>query len=197
MTTAHWAICAVLLFVVGFYVELLVLRLLQALRISQAPKLVDFEGGSEVTGARPGNAVAPQISAPRLQARKRSDRPTSSLLKRPIDLAIAVPAAILLLPLVGLMVLAIKLLDPGPAFYVQMRVGRDGRRLGILKIRSMYVDAERRLEQHLCANPAAQAEWARYFKLRDDPRILGYVGRCFARSSWMNCPDSGMSSAVT
>ncbi len=54
LTTAHWAICAVLLFVVGFYVELLVLRLLQALRIWQAPKLVDFEGGDRSYGGSAG-----------------------------------------------------------------------------------------------------------------------------------------------
>ncbi len=111
------------------------------------------------------------------------------LLKRAIDLAVAVPAALLLLPLVGLMVLAIKVIDPGPAFYVQRRVGRDGSHLRIFKIRSMYVDADQRLQEHLRTNAAAQAEWLRYFKLRDDPRILSHIGHFLRRSSLDELPQ--------
>ena len=189
LAPAQWAICAALLFFIGFYVEHLVLGLLQVSRIWQAPKLIDYEGEANAAGALPGRETGVQTAAPLSQARTQSNPRGSDVLKRAIDLAVTVPAAILLLPLVGLMVLAIKVLDPGRAFYVQPRVGRDGRRLRIFKIRSMYVDADRRLEEHLRTNPAARAEWARYFKLRDDPRIIRYVGHFLRRSSLDELPQ--------
>ena len=59
------------------------------------------------------------------------------------------------------------------------RVGRHGRPFKCFKIRSMVVDAERRLHEHLSANPEAAAEWASDFKLANDPRVtrFGYFIR--------------------
>jgi Undecaprenyl-phosphate galactose phosphotransferase WbaP len=110
-------------------------------------------------------------------------------LKRALDLAIAIPTAILLLPLIGVLVIAVKCVDPGPAFYVQKRIGRDGRIVTVVKIRSMYVDAEQRLEHHLRDNPAARVEWERRFKLCDDPRILTIIGTFIRRSSLDELPQ--------
>ena len=48
-------------------------------------------------------------------------------LKRAIDLALALPLAALAGPIVALLALTVRILDPGPAFYGQRRVGRDGK----------------------------------------------------------------------
>jgi Undecaprenyl-phosphate galactose phosphotransferase WbaP len=109
--------------------------------------------------------------------------------KRALDLAIVAPAAIILLPVVGVVAAIIKIIDPGPAFYAQDRIGRNGRIVRIFKLRSMYVDAEQRLGEHLHASPAARAEWERYFKLRDDPRILSGIGNFIRRSSLDELPQ--------
>lgn len=69
-------------------------------------------------------------------------RPTSPLWKRLSDLAIALPAAIVALPLVGLAAFAIRLTDSGPVFYRQRRVGERGREFHVLKLRTMVPDAE-------------------------------------------------------
>ena len=101
----------------------------------------------------------------------------SRVLKRAFDLAVAVPAALLVAPIVGVAALAIQCVDPGPPFYRQERIGRNGALFRMLKLRSMYRDAEQRLAQHLCADPRAREEWRQYFKLRRDPRVLPLIGR--------------------
>lgn len=56
--------------------------------------------------------------------------------KRVLDLAIAVPAAAVLSPLLGALAAAVKLESPGPVFFRQERVGRHGRPFQILKLRT-------------------------------------------------------------
>ena len=101
-------------------------------------------------------------------------------LNRIVDLAVAVPAAILLSPAILAAAAAIYATDPGPVIYRQTREGLGGRRFEVLKLRTMYLDADLRLEAMLRDDPAAQAEWSRHFKLRRDPRILPLIGRTSA-----------------
>ena len=62
--------------------------------------------------------------------------------RRALDLAIAVPTAILTAPVVAALALAIKLDSRGPVLYRQVRVGLDGRHFQICKLRTMIVGAE-------------------------------------------------------
>jgi lipopolysaccharide/colanic/teichoic acid biosynthesis glycosyltransferase len=95
----------------------------------------------------------------------------------------------LALPIIAAMTIAIKVIDPGPAFYTQRRIGQNGRQIPVFKIRSMYVDAEQRLEEYLSANPAARDEWQRFFKLKDDPRVLPGIGKFIRRNSLDELPQ--------
>jgi Undecaprenyl-phosphate galactose phosphotransferase WbaP len=113
----------------------------------------------------------------------------NQILKRAIDLALAIPAALLACPLIAVLALAIKLVDSGPVFYVQKRVGRDSTVLGVLKLRTMYADAEKRLEEHLKCDAQARDEWQRFFKLRRDPRILPIIGNFMRRNSLDELPQ--------
>jgi exopolysaccharide biosynthesis polyprenyl glycosylphosphotransferase len=60
--------------------------------------------------------------------------------KRLLDLAIAVPLVIALLPILGIVALAVKLDSPGPVLFKQDRVGRANRMFKVLKFRSMRVE---------------------------------------------------------
>jgi lipopolysaccharide/colanic/teichoic acid biosynthesis glycosyltransferase len=89
---------------------------------------------------------------------------------------VAIPALVLTAPLLAVMIVWIKLVNRGPAFYGQDREGQHGKHIRIWKLRTMYVDAEARLQKLLQEDPEARAEWQRYFKLKNDPRILPGVG---------------------
>lgn len=110
-------------------------------------------------------------------------------LKRAVDLVVALPLALLTAPIVGLLALAIRIVDPGPAFYGQQRVGRHGKPIQVLKLRTMYRDAEQRLEHVLATDVAMREQWQRYFKLPRDPRILPRIGNFLRRTSLDELPQ--------
>jgi lipopolysaccharide/colanic/teichoic acid biosynthesis glycosyltransferase len=111
------------------------------------------------------------------------------LLQRTRDIVLAVPLALLALPVVALAAILIKLIDPGPAFFAQGRVGYRGKLVKMHKLRTMYADSSRLLEEHLNCNPHARAEWQQFFKLRNDPRILPIIGNFLRRSSIDELPQ--------
>jgi lipopolysaccharide/colanic/teichoic acid biosynthesis glycosyltransferase len=109
--------------------------------------------------------------------------------KRSVDYLVVAFAAVFVVPVILLSVLAIKIADPGKAFYWQDRIGRDGNVTRILKLRTMYSDAEARLDQYLKSNSEAMVEWRTFFKLRNDPRILPGIGHFLRRSSLDELPQ--------
>ncbi|WP_353225855.1 sugar transferase [Salinisphaera hydrothermalis] len=73
-------------------------------------------------------------------------------------------------------------------FFAHERIGRAGRRFRCLKFRSMYPDAEARLQRLLAHDPCARAEWAENFKLKNDPRVTRF-GAVLRRSSLDELPQ--------
>lgn len=107
---------------------------------------------------------------------------TLSLAKRLIDIFGAILGllitAILFLPIA----IAIKLDDPGPIFYSQIRCGHRGQTFRMWKFRSMITDADKL--QHLVYNQAKGS----IFKNRHDPRVTR-VGRFLRRTSLDELPQ--------
>ncbi|HEX2280657.1 MAG TPA: undecaprenyl-phosphate glucose phosphotransferase [Thermomicrobiales bacterium] len=101
-------------------------------------------------------------------------RPVERVMKRIMDVIISVTMLVLFSPLMFLIALLVKLSSPGPVFYTQERVGRDGRSFLVLKFRSMPVDAEQR------TGPV--------FTSADDPRP-GRLGRFLRRYSLDELPQ--------
>jgi lipopolysaccharide/colanic/teichoic acid biosynthesis glycosyltransferase len=105
-------------------------------------------------------------------------------MKRLLDLSLASVALVVFAPLMLLTALAIKLESPGPVLFRQTRVGKWGQTFICYKFRSMFVDAEQRLEQLRALNEADGP----VFKLRYDPRVTR-VGRIIRKTSIDELPQ--------
>lgn len=109
--------------------------------------------------------------------------------KRAMDVVVGGLALVVAAPVILVAATLVKLFDSGPAFFTQDRTGLDGRRIAVPKIRTMRRDAEKRLEEHLAANPALREEWQASYKLKRDPRLIPIVGRFFRRFSLDELPQ--------
>ncbi len=109
--------------------------------------------------------------------------------KRASDLALGLATLLVALPILLAAALAIRLASPGSVLYRQRREGRNGRLFDLLKLRTMYADADERLARHLAASPEARAEWDRRVKLANDPRVVPLVGRWLRRFSLDELPQ--------
>jgi exopolysaccharide production protein ExoY len=106
----------------------------------------------------------------------RSAYRTDDALIRVFDILVSVTALLILLPVALMLFIFVKVSSPGPAIFVQYRIGRDGQPFPCLKFRTMVVDAAERLQQLLADSEVARAEWAADQKLRADPRITAIGG---------------------
>lgn len=84
--------------------------------------------------------------------------------KRVTDLVLASLGLALTWPLWGLVALAVKLDSPGPVFFRQERLGKDGKPFRILKFRTMFNDAEKYGPQFACHNDARITRAGRFLR---------------------------------
>jgi lipopolysaccharide/colanic/teichoic acid biosynthesis glycosyltransferase len=111
----------------------------------------------------------------------------SSGLKRAFDLIFSSVGLLVSAPMIVSLAALMKVFDPGPAFFSQERLGKDGRKIRIYKFRSMRVDAETVLK----ANPTLYRKYTENdYKLpeHEDPRI-SRLGRFLRRSSLDELPQ--------
>lgn len=106
------------------------------------------------------------------------------LVKRVMDVTIALLMFLLGLPLILIIAVAIKLDSRGPILFRQDRVGKNGRPFRIYKFRSMRVGAEEEQDDLFAMNEADGP----LFKIRNDPRLTR-VGRFLRRTSLDELPQ--------
>jgi exopolysaccharide biosynthesis polyprenyl glycosylphosphotransferase len=104
--------------------------------------------------------------------------------KRTFDLTVSCAGLVLFAPVMVAIAVAIKLDSRGPAFFMQQRVGREGKPFRMVKFRTMAADAERRLEELRLDNEADGP----LFKIKDDPRVTR-VGRVLRSLSLDELPQ--------
>lgn len=118
-------------------------------------------------------------------ARLRNGRLGYRFVKRLFDIMFSMLVLALFSWLYVVVAIAIKADDPeGPVFFVQERVGRDGKPFQMFKFRSMFADAEERLAELKDQNEKDGP----VFKMRNDPRITR-VGRFIRKTSIDELPQ--------
>lgn len=104
--------------------------------------------------------------------------------KRLFDVTLVVLALPVLLPVFLILAVLVRLTSRGPAFFVQSRIGQNGVPFGMIKFRSMYLDAEARRGQVLAQSDREGI----CFKAKHDPRITRF-GRVLRRTSLDELPQ--------
>jgi Undecaprenyl-phosphate galactose phosphotransferase WbaP len=130
----------------------------------------------------------PSVDAGRPAMSPDQDLSGENVLRRILDVSVAVAGLIFLMPLLIVVAILVKLQDGGPIFFAQPRLGRAGKVFQCWKFRTMVVDAQARLDELLAHNPAARREWQRDHKLKADPRITA-LGAFLRKSSIDEIPQ--------
>lgn len=100
------------------------------------------------------------------------------LIKRVMDILLSAAALVVLSPVFLITAVAIKCEDNGPVFFAQQRAGKDMQPFYMYKFRSMYVNADEKLNEMMKDNE----QTGHAFKIKNDPRITktGKVIRRFS-----------------
>jgi len=108
--------------------------------------------------------------------------------KRVADVMSTVVGGALMLPLILVLALLVYLESGAPIFYTDRRMGQGGELFSCVKFRTMVPDAEAELQQILEQDAELREEYAKYHKLRNDPRI-SRVGRFLRKTSLDELPQ--------
>ena len=92
-------------------------------------------------------------------------------LKRIVDIGLVIIASPILIPFLLVITLLIRLDSKGGIFYQQTRIGYGGKPLKMWKFRTMYQNADKKLQSFLERYPELQEEWEANYKLKKDPRV--------------------------
>jgi exopolysaccharide biosynthesis polyprenyl glycosylphosphotransferase len=106
------------------------------------------------------------------------------MIKRFLDLALALVALLLTAPLFALIAILIKCDSTGPVFYASKRVGLKGRRFKCYKFRTMVEDADLQKQKLRDSNERNGP----FFKLANDPRVTR-IGRWLRKTSLDELPQ--------
>lgn len=114
--------------------------------------------------------------------------PFSRVLKMVLELFFSISVMLCLFPLFLVLIPIIKFTSPGPVFYRSIRLGQNDKEIVVWKFRTMYADADLRLQELFEQQPELQEEWKNDFKLQNDPRITP-VGKFLRKTSLDELPQ--------
>lgn len=113
----------------------------------------------------------------------------SKFLKRSIDICAGVVGCIILVPLTIIVFILNRINgEDGPVFYIQDRIGKDGRMFKMFKFRTMSIDADEKLERFLEENEDIRKEFYIYRKIKNDPRVTK-LGKILRKTSLDEFPQ--------
>ncbi|GAA2634373.1 sugar transferase [Dactylosporangium fulvum] len=144
--------------------------------LAVAPQLTDIAG--------PRVHIRPIEGIPLLYVEEPKLSGIGWLFKTVMDRVLALIVLLLVLPFFPIIALAIKISDPGPIFFRQPRVGREGKTFKVWKLRTMYVDAE---ERQAMLDDQNESDGL-LFKMKNDPRVFK-VGKWLRATSIDELPQ--------
>jgi exopolysaccharide biosynthesis polyprenyl glycosylphosphotransferase len=140
---------------------------------------------SSIFENRPGRAHVDQLDDLPVVTVSRNDPHSVAVgVKRALDISVSALLLVVLSPVAGAVILAIRLTSPGPAHFAQDRLGLNKRRFRLYKFRTMVNGAEARQAELEQLNEATGP----VFKIRNDPRITR-VGRILRKTSLDELPQ--------
>jgi len=125
------------------------------------------------------------LASPSLVLTATSRKQFALLAKAALDYVCAAIGLVILVPVGLLLALVIVTISPGPVFYKQVRCGLYGRRFTLYKFRTMVPNAEKLLPKLVHLNEAGGP----VFKMKDDPRILPFIGKFMRRTGLDEIPQ--------
>lgn len=108
--------------------------------------------------------------------------------KRIFDLIFSSSVLIVCAPILLILAAAIRYGSKGMPIYSHERIGRGGKPFRCYKLRTMYVDADNRLNELLKSDPALMQEWKASRKLKNDPRVTP-LGKLLRKTSLDEFPQ--------
>jgi undecaprenyl-phosphate galactose phosphotransferase len=109
-----------------------------------------------------------------LEIKNNLAQPLNYYTKRLFDYVFGFIFFILLIIPIGIISALIRITSKGPAILKQERIGKNSKSFTCYKFRTMYHDADERLEVILANDPEAKKEWETYWKLKNDPRVTTF-----------------------
>ncbi len=106
-------------------------------------------------------------------------------IKRLIDIILSLTAIILLLPIFLIIIIAIRLDSEGKALFRHYRLGKNGKKIGIYKFRTMAINADEIFRNF---TREQKEEYEKNFKLENDPRITR-IGNFLRKTSLDELPQ--------
>jgi len=114
--------------------------------------------------------------------------PLDQAIKRVFDVSVALIAFVSTSPFLIWLYSVVYVTTKGHPIFTHERIGFGGKKFKVYKFRTMYLDADDRLEELLETCDESKEEWERDFKLKDDPRITK-IGKFLRKTSLDELPQ--------
>jgi len=109
---------------------------------------------------------------------------------RVFDIFFSLGAILILLPILMTVSILLKLSSPKTSiFFVQKRLGLNGKLFDVYKFKTMIPNAEEELEKILSSNQKLKEEYLTFRKLKNDPRIIPKIGNFLRKTSLDELPQ--------
>jgi Undecaprenyl-phosphate galactose phosphotransferase WbaP len=111
-----------------------------------------------------------------------------TIIKRVFDMILTLLLLLVTWPIFLILALLVRFDSKGPILYAQKRLGQNGELFDSYKFRTMFENAEAKLQDVLSADPEAYREYEKYHKLANDPRVTR-AGKFLRRYSLDELPQ--------